>query len=262
MIAITNLVKEYKLSKRQQKEWNTTENTVRAVDDITFTCQPGRVFSLLGPNGAGKTTTLRMISTILAPTSGTVNVNGFDTVGAAQDVRKTIGFLTGTTGLYQRLTANEIIKYFADLYGVSKEDYKQRKERLFDLLDMNDFANKRIGQLSTGMKQKVSITRTMIHDPQVVVFDEPTSGLDVITAENIIELIRDCKTQGKTVIFSSHIMSEVDLLCDDLAIIYKGKLLYSDTMENFRTQIGAKSLTEAFISIVKNNEVLSDKSKN
>ena len=253
MIAITNLVKEYKLSKRQRKEWNTTESTVRAVDNITLSCQPGRIFSLLGPNGAGKTTTLRMISTILKPTQGTINVNGFDTVNSPEEVRKSIGFLTGSTGLYQRLTVNEVVKYFADLYGVSKSDYKERKERLFNLLDMNEFANKRIGQLSTGMKQKVSITRTMIHDPQVVVFDEPTSGLDVITAENIIELIRDCKNQGKTVIFSSHIMSEVDLLCDDLAIIHKGKLLYSDTMDNFRTEIAGKSLTEAFISIVKNN---------
>ena len=251
MIAITNLVKEYKLSKRQRKEWNTNQSTVRAVDNITFSCQPGRVFSLLGPNGAGKTTTLRMISTILKPTKGTINVNGFDAVNSAEEVRRSIGFLTGSTGLYQRLTVNEVVKYFADLYGVSKSDFKERKERLFNLLDMNDFANKRIGQLSTGMKQKVSITRTMIHDPQVVVFDEPTSGLDVITAENIIELIRDCKNQGKTVIFSSHIMSEVDLLCDDLAIIHKGRLLYSDTIDNFRTEIGEESLTEAFIRIVK-----------
>ncbi|MGB0985521.1 MAG: ABC transporter ATP-binding protein, partial [Saprospiraceae bacterium] len=153
--------------------------------------------------------------------------------------------------LYQRLTANEIVQYFGDLYGVPKDVFKQRKEKLYTLLDMHDFAKKRIGQLSTGMKQKVSITRTMIHDPQVVVFDEPTSGLDVITAENIIQLIQDCKEEGKTVIFSSHIMSEVDLLCDDLAIIHKGKLLYSDTMDNFRTQMKTNSLTEEFIRIVK-----------
>lgn len=252
MITVTNLVKEYELSRRQRKEWNTNQKTVRAVNNISFTCQPGRVFSLLGPNGAGKTTTLRMISTILQPTAGSINVSGFDVKEQGQDVRRSIGFLTGSTGLYQRMTVNEVIKYFADLYNVSKSDFKERKERLFSLMDMNDFSNKRIGQLSTGMKQKISIARTMIHDPQVIVFDEPTSGLDVITAENIIELIRDCKNQGKTVIFSSHIMSEVDLLCDDLAIIHKGRLLFNDTMDNFRSQMQTNTLTQEFIHIVKN----------
>jgi len=253
MIQIQNLVKEFNLSKQQRKELKKNETTVRAVDDISFECKPGRIFSLLGPNGAGKTTTLRMISTILKPTSGQVTVNGFDVIKDAENVRKSIGFLTGSTGLYQRLTVNEIIQYFGDLYKVSKSDFKERKQRLYDLLDMNDFAKKRIGQLSTGMKQKVSITRTMIHDPQVVVFDEPTSGLDVITAENIIQLIRDCKNQGKTVIFSSHIMSEVDLLCDDLAIINKGKLLFNSTMTDFKAQMQTDSLTHEFIRIVKNN---------
>ena len=251
MIAVNNLVKSFKLSRQQRKENNTKETTVRAVDSISFKCEPGRVFSLLGPNGAGKTTTLRTISTILKPTSGTVQVNSHDVVTAAEEVRKSIGFLTGSTGLYQRLTVNEIVEYFAKLYGVPKPIFKERQDKLYTLLNMHDFAKKRIGQLSTGMKQKVSITRTMIHDPQVVVFDEPTSGLDVITAENIIKLIQDCKTQGKTVIFSSHIMSEVDLLCDDLAIIHKGKLLFNDTMEAFKSKMQTKSLTEEFIRIVK-----------
>lgn len=254
MIAVNNLVKEFKLSRQQRKEWNTDATTVRAVDNISFKCAPGRVFSLLGPNGAGKTTTLRMISTILNPSSGSILVNGFDTAKAAQDVRRSIGFLTGSTGLYERLTVNEVIQYFADLYGVEKAIFKNRKERLFDLMDMNNFANKRVGQLSTGMRQKVSIARTMIHDPQVVVFDEPTSGLDVITAENIIELIRDCKKEGKTVIFSSHIMSEVDLLCDDLAIIHQGKLLYQNTMEHFKSNMQTDSLTHEFIRVVKGGE--------
>lgn len=254
MIAVNNLVKEFKLSRQQRKEWNTDATAVRAVDNVSFKCEPGRVFSLLGPNGAGKTTTLRMIATILKPSSGTILVNGFDTVKAAQDVRQSIGFLTGSTGLYERLTVNEVIQYFADLYGVEKTTFKTRKERLFELMDMNKFANKRIGQLSTGMRQKVSIARTMIHDPQVVIFDEPTSGLDVITAENIIELIRDCKREGKTVIFSSHIMSEVDLLCDDLAIIHQGKLLYQNTMEHFRNNMQTDSLTHEFIRVVKASE--------
>jgi sodium transport system ATP-binding protein len=253
MIQVKNLSKEFKLSKKQQKEYGVKSPIAIAVNDISFECKPGRVFSLLGPNGAGKTTTLRMISTMVKPTSGTAIIAGYDVHDKPEEVRRRIGFLTGSTGLYERLTPDEVLKYFADLNDVSKEDFERRKEHYYDLLDMHDFKRKKIGELSTGMKQKVSITRTMIHDPEVVVFDEPTSGLDVITAENIIKLIRDCKAEGKTVIFSSHIMSEVDLLCDDLAIINKGNLLYNDTMEHFRENMQTNSLTEEFIRIVNQN---------
>ncbi len=251
MIVIKDLIKEFSLSKKQRVETGHDSPTIRAVDNISFECKPGRVFSLLGPNGAGKTTTLRMIATILKPTSGDIEVNGFSVNTKPKEVRESIGFLTGSTKLYDRLTPNEIIKYFADLYNVDPTTFKQRKEKYFDLLDMHDFAHKRLGKLSTGMKQKVSIVRTIIHDPEVVIFDEPTSGLDVITAENIIQLIKDCKEEGKTVIFSTHIMTEVDLLCDDLAIINKGKLLYNGTMNDFRTTMEASSLTGEFIRIIK-----------
>jgi sodium transport system ATP-binding protein len=250
MIEVSKLKKEFKLSRQLQKELNTTEKSTIPVEDISFKCMPGRVFSLLGPNGAGKTTTMRMLSTIYKPTSGSIHIGGVDAVSNPHEARKKIGFLTGSTGLYARLTPNELVKYFADLYGVSKEDFQERREQLYTLLDIHDFQNKRIGKLSTGMKQRVSICRTMIHEPEVIVFDEPTSGLDVITAENIIALIRDCKEKGKTVIFSSHIMSEVDLLCDDLAIIHKGKLLFSDTMEQFRANMQAENLTAEFIRII------------
>ena len=254
MIIVKNLTKAFQLSRQQRKEAGTDETTIKAVDNISFTCQPGRVCSLLGPNGAGKTTTLRMIATILTATKGSIEVAGHDTSKEAQKVRKKIGFLTGSTGLYKRLTPNELIKYFADLYQVPPIVFKERKEELFTLLDMHDFANKRIGQLSTGMHQKVSIVRTVIHDPEVVIFDEPTSGLDVITAENIINLIRHCREQGKTVIFSSHIMSEVELLCDDLIIIHKGKLCYNNTMETFRNKMQPNNLTEEFIRIIKSQK--------
>jgi sodium transport system ATP-binding protein len=257
MIVVQNLRKEFELTRQQRKE-NATKNPIAvAVDDVSFTCQPGRVFSLLGPNGAGKTTTLRMISTIFKPTSGQIHIAGIDAVAHPAEARRKMGFLTGSTGLYARLTPNELIRYFADLYSIPKEEFEARKARLYDLLHMHDFQNKRIGKLSTGMKQKVSICRTMIHDPEVVVFDEPTSGLDVITAENIIELIRNCRNEGKTVIFSSHIMSEVDLLCDDLAIIHKGKMLYSGTMETFRNQMQAPNLTSEFIRIVHESQTQS-----
>ncbi len=253
MIQVENITKQYTLSKKQRKELQTSSNSVSAVNNVSFICKPGSVFSLLGPNGAGKTTTLRMISTILTPSTGDIKVNDKSVVDSPREVRKEIGFLTGSTNLYDRLTPGEIVKYFADLHNMDASIFKERKELLFEQLGINEFAKKRIGQLSTGMKQKVSIARSMIHDPSVVIFDEPTSGLDVITANSIIDLIRQCKKEGKTVIFSSHIMSEVDLLCDDLAIIAKGNLIYNDSMEAFRKQSEGKSLTEAFIDIVNQN---------
>lgn len=250
MIKVENLSKQFELTKKQQKESNTTERFASAVEDISFSCEPGRIFSLLGPNGAGKTTTLRMLATILKPSSGSITLGNVDAIKDPEKARAKMGFLTGSTGLYERLTPIEIIRYFGELYGLSKEVLEERKEHLFSLLGVHEFQHKRIGRLSTGMKQKVSICRTMIHDPEIVIFDEPTSGLDVITAENIIKLIQDCKNQGKTIIFSSHIMSEVDLLCDDLAIIHKGKILYNDTMENFRASMTTDNLTKEFIHII------------
>ena len=250
MIEVSNLYKEFPLTKKQQKEFNTDLKIAKAVENVSFTCKPGEIFSLLGPNGAGKTTTLRMLSTIYTPTSGKIEIGGIDAIKYPQEVRKKIGFLTGSTGLYARLTPIELIDYFAKLYGVSYKELDSRKKYLFDLLNMQDFLNKRIGKLSTGMKQKVSICRTMIHDPEVVIFDEPTSGLDVITAENIIKLISDCKAQNKTVIFSSHIMSEVDLLCDKLAIIHQGNIKHQSSMVDFRNRMIEKNLTAEFIRIV------------
>ena len=250
MIEVQNVSKQYILSKKQKKELQTNEASVFAVKNVTLTCTPGKVFSLLGANGAGKTTTLRMISTILKPTEGNILVGGESVLEHPEKVRSKIGFLTGSTNLYDRLTPGEIVKYFADLHGLEKNAFEQRKDMLFTKLNIHEFSKKRIAQLSTGMKQKVSIARSMIHDPQIVIFDEPTSGLDVITAHSIIELIQECKAEGKTIIFSSHIMSEVELLCDDLAIISKGYLIYKDSMVNFKEAYQHQSLTEAFIKIV------------
>ncbi|GAB4404011.1 MAG: ATP-binding cassette domain-containing protein [Bacteroidia bacterium] len=251
MIDIQHLSKTFTLTRKQQKEAALASPEVYAVRDVSFRCQPGRIFSLLGPNGAGKTTTLRLIATLLRPSAGQIVVGGQDAVREPAAVRARIGFLTGSTGLYQRLSAREVVRYFADLYGIDRATAQQREDALFTLLDIHPFAHKRIGQLSTGMKQKVSIARTLIHDPEVLIFDEPTSGLDVITAEHIIDLIRDCKARGKTVLFSSHIMSEVDLLCDDLAIIHEGVLKFNDTMDAFRAAHRDASLTEAFIRTVR-----------
>ncbi|HKZ40628.1 MAG TPA: ATP-binding cassette domain-containing protein, partial [Candidatus Hodarchaeales archaeon] len=247
-----DLWKTFKLSREQKKEIGNKhrDGEVNAVAGISFTCQPGRIFTLLGPNGAGKTTALRMIATLLKPTSGSITVAGFDVDKQPEQVRRRLGFLTGTTKLYERLTPNELVKYYADLHHMDKSSFVKRREELFSLLGVHEFANRRIGKLSTGMRQKVSVVRTMIHDPEIIVFDEPTVGLDVITAKHIIELIRNCKAAGKTVIFSTHIMGEVSLLSDDLAIIHNGKLCYSGAYKDFQSQMKTGSLEEEFIRLV------------
>ena len=250
MIVIDNLWKAFKPDRQHRKDRAANAGAVNAVAGISFTCRPGRVFTLLGPNGAGKTTTLRIIATLMKPTSGSITVAGLDVVTQARDVRRKIGFLTGTTRLYERLTAEETVKYYADLHGMEAGNYAQRKEKLFSLLGIHEFAGRRIGKLSTGMRQKVSIARTMIHDPSIVVFDEPTVGLDVITARHIIDLIKSCRDEGKTVLFSTHIMGEVSLLSDDLAIIHNGKLCYNGTYEEFRKNMKTQSLEEEFIRLV------------
>ncbi|KPM31350.1 ABC transporter, ATP-binding protein [Croceitalea dokdonensis DOKDO 023] len=249
MIRIENLTKSFtsKTGKGLKKE----TVTVNAVNSVSFECKPGRIFSLLGPNGAGKTTTLRMIAGIIKPTSGTAVVDNIAIAKGNNEVKKRIGFLTGSTGLYERLNPDETLDFIGKIYQLPIKEYQERKEYLFEKLGINEFRKKRLGQMSTGMKQKVSIARTLIHDPEVLIFDEPTSGLDVITADSIIDLIRESKDNNKTVIFSSHIMSEVDLLCDDLAIISKGSIIYNDSFETFKKEMTAPNLTQEFINRVK-----------
>jgi sodium transport system ATP-binding protein len=252
MIEVKSISKSYKLSRQQRKEMGSdfAGNSVLAVDDISFSCRPGRIFGLIGPNGAGKTSTLRMIGTMLKPSSGTILVNGFDTVEIPQSVKYSLGFLSGNTGLYDRLTAEEMVKYYADLHEMSNMDFIRSRDKIFSLLDMEDFSGRRIGKLSTGMMQKVNIARTMIHEPEVVVFDEPTSGLDVMASRSIIRLIRECKNLGKTIIFSSHRLAEIQSLCDDLAIIHKGKLFFNGTYEQFESQQKMETLEDEFIRLV------------
>jgi len=251
MIEVKNLTKKFILTKKQKKEMgNIKKKHILAVDNISFKCSPGKIFTLLGPNGAGKTTTLRIIATLLKPTSGKVSVSGLDVAKEPHIVRKKIGFLTGTTQLYARLTPLEMIKYYSDLYGLDKKVFEKRKKALFKKLGIDEFSERRIGKLSSGMKQKVSIVRALINDPEVVVFDESTVGLDVVSAKNIINIIRDCRDEGKTVLFSTHIMGEVNLLSDDLAIIDKGELIYNGSFNNFKNQMQTKTLEDEFIRTI------------
>ena len=223
---------------------------VRAVDNVSFTAKPGQIYGLLGANGAGKTTTLRMLATILEPTHGTAVVQGYDVVDSPEKVRANVGFLSGGTALYPRLTAQEMVEYFGRLNGLDETTLKSRVDFLFDRLEMNEFRDRRCDKLSTGMKQKTSIARTLVHDPPVMIFDEPTSGLDVMAARSIIAFIKECRDKRKTVIFSTHIMTEVEKLCDTVGIIQSGKLLTEGTLDELRQKHGEQDLEEIFVKVV------------
>jgi sodium transport system ATP-binding protein len=222
---------------------------VRAVDSVSFRCEPGQIYGLLGANGAGKTTTLRMLATILSPTSGTATVAGFDVVREPAKVRAHIGFLSTATALYDRLTAVETVEYFGQLFGLDSATIARRTTEIFKTLDMEEFRHRRCGKLSTGMKQKVSIARTIIHDPPVMIFDEPTNGLDVMAARSITDFIRQCRSQGKTVIFSTHVMTEAEKLCDRIGIIHSGKVRAEGTLVELRAHYAQSSLEEIFVQV-------------
>jgi len=235
------------LSKRFQDK---KRGEIRAVEDVSFTCHPGKIYGLLGANGAGKTTTLRMLATILEPTDGTAVVCGHDVVEEPEKVRANVGFLSTATALYPRLTAKELVEYFGRLNGIDEPTLKKRVDDIFNRLDMNGFRDRRCDKLSTGMKQKTSIARTLVHDPPVMIFDEPTTGLDVMTARTIITFISDCRDRGKAIIFSTHIMSEVDRLCDRVGIIHDGKLLADGTVPELRTKYAEHNLEEIIVKVV------------
>lgn len=225
-------------------------NSVEAVRSVNFKCKPGEIYALLGANGAGKTTTLRMISTILTPTAGDAIVDGANIVTDPEAVRRKVGFLSTATALYGRLSAKEMVDYFGRIHGMEGAQLEKRRNELFDLLDMNSFANRRCDKLSTGMKQKVSIARTLIHDPPVMIFDEPTLGLDVMAARTIVKFVRQCRDQGKTVIFSTHIMSEVEKLSDRIAIIHEGQILAEGSIEELQDKTGKSDLEDVFVQTV------------
>jgi len=223
---------------------------VAAVDDLTFSVKPGEVFGLLGPNGAGKTTTLRMLCTVLKSTAGFASVAGFDVATQPAEVRRHIGFLSANTGVYDRMTALEMVSYYGKLYGLSGQTLTARLDTLFDTLQMNDFRDVVGGRMSTGMKQKVSIARALIHDPPVLIFDEPTSGLDVLVQRAVLLNIADLRKQGKTILFSTHIMAEVQKLCDRVAIMAKGRIAAVGTLDELKAEYNQPDFEELFFSLV------------
>ncbi|MBY0755962.1 ATP-binding cassette domain-containing protein [Clostridium sardiniense] len=240
MLQVKNLTKTFK------------KNTV--VNDITFTVNPGEIVGLLGENGAGKTTTLRMISTMLKITSGEAIVNNYSASIDPIKVRNEIGILFGgDVGLYDRLTARENIRYFANLYGIDNKEADKRIDELSKRFQMDEYIDKRVSKFSRGMKQKVSIARSIVHSPSVMLFDEPSTGLDVTAARTIQDFILSCKEEGKTILFSSHSMAEVEKLCDRVVIINKGKLIENCSINTLKTKYNNDNLEDVFVSLIGGN---------
>ncbi|MEZ6188559.1 MAG: ATP-binding cassette domain-containing protein [Planctomycetota bacterium] len=238
MIDVQNLVKVYAAH---------TPNPVRAVNGVSFTARPGTVFGLLGPNGAGKTTTLRIVATVLSPTEGTAVVGGVDVRQDPAAVRRQIGFLSASTGLYDRLNPREMLGYFGALYGLGGAALEARIDALVDLFEMKDFQDRPCGVLSSGQKQKTSIARALIHDPPVLILDEPTSSLDVLVARTVVERIAALRSSKRTILLSTHIMSEAERLCDEVAFLYRSKIQASGTLAEIQ---GDQPLEDAFFAKV------------
>jgi sodium transport system ATP-binding protein len=241
VIIAENLTKTFRDRKR---------GLVRAVNNLSLTCHPGQIFGLLGANGAGKTTTLRMLGTLLEPTLGNATIAGYDIRKNPEEVRRSIGFLSGSTALYGRLTAREMIQYFGQLNNLRGTDLSTRVDELIDRLEIGEFENGRCDKLSTGQKQRVSIARSIVHRPPVMIFDEPTSGLDVMTSQTIMAFIEQCRIDNLTVVFSTHIMSEVERLCDRVAIVHHGIIAAEGSVDELRQQTGETVMENAFLKIV------------
>jgi len=242
MIEVKNISKVFNKHKK---------NEVIAVNNADFCVKNGEIFGLLGPNGAGKTTTLRMIATILKPTSGNVVVNGDCVIKKSEMVRKHIGFLTGETKLYDRLTVRETLSYFGRLYGIEEITLNERIDELLVMFELVVAKDKRIADLSDGMKQKVSLGRTIIHNPPNLIFDEPLTGLDIFARREVTNFMKGAREQHKCIIFSTHVMSEAEELCDRIAIIHRGTILEVGEKEMLKRKFNCRTLEEVFIHLVK-----------
>ena len=246
ILKVEGLKKSFKLTRKQQKSEGTNLSVKIAVNDLSFTAYRGEIFGLLGPNGAGKTTTLRMLATLIKPDSGNAFIDGKSIVTEDEAVRRKIGFLTSELKLEEFFTPNYIYDFFSELYGVEKHAAKQRKRELFSKFGIDKFAEIKIANLSTGMKQKISLVISIVHDPDFIIFDEPTNGLDVLTAKVVTDFLLELKSAGKTIILSTHIFSLVEKLCDRVGVIINGKLVALDTLENLTRE---KNLEDKFFDL-------------
>ena len=224
---------------------------VRAVDGISFDCAGGEIVGLLGPNGAGKTTTLRILATILQPSEGSASVAGHDVVADPDGVRRALGYVSASTGVYERLSARETLQYYGRLHGMGEEAIARRVEEVLTFLEMHDFADRLAGRLSSGQRQKVSLARAIVHDPPVLILDEPTANLDVIVARNVIQFVERARASGRAILLSTHIFSEAERLCDRVVIVHQGRVLASGTQADLRATTSTKNLEDAFFKLVR-----------
>lgn len=246
LLKVEGLCKTFKLSKKQQKIEKTHAKEKKAVDHLSFEAYRGEVFGLLGPNGAGKTTTLRMLATLIKPDEGDALIDGSSVVKQPNEVRGKIGFLTSELKLEDFFTPNYLFDFFSNLHGVEPQVRERRKKELFERFGVDQFAEVKVANLSTGMKQKVSLIISLVHDPEIIIFDEPTNGLDVITAKVVTDFLLELKAEGKTVIVSTHIFSLIEKICDRVGIIINGQMVCCDTLENVTAE---KSLEDKFFDI-------------
>ena len=254
MIEINGLTKIYKLSAKKKRELKTNKDVKTAVSDLSLTAKPGEITGLLGPNGAGKTTTMRCVATLLSPTKGDIKVCGYDTVKDAQKVRDSICFLTNEIKLDEHFTVDYLFTFFGRLKNLDEKTIEARKKELFDTFNMNDFKDKKIEELSTGMKQKASIVVNLVNDPEVVIFDEPTSGLDIVTARVVLDYLKKLRAEGKTVIISTHIMPEAEKLCDKVAMIIGGRKVIEGTIPEVLEKTQTGDLEDAFFKLFMENK--------
>lgn len=246
LIKVEGIKKVFTLSKKQQKLEKTHCKSKVAVDDLSFSAYQGEVFGLLGPNGAGKTTTLRMLSTLIKPDQGDAIIDGYSIVKQPEEVRMRIGFLTSELKLEEFFTPNYLYDFFSELYNVSQSERAERKRILFEKFGIDKFAEVKVSDLSTGMKQKVSLVISVVHNPDIIIFDEPTNGLDVLTAKVVTDFLLELKKQKKTIIVSTHIFSLIEKICDRVGIIINGKMILCDTLSNI---VKDKTLEEQFFHI-------------
>jgi sodium transport system ATP-binding protein len=246
VLCVQNLTKTFSISNKQRRIEKTNERTKVAVNDISFAAYKGEIFGLLGPNGAGKTTTLRMIATLIRPDSGDLTVNGVSVTKDPSHIRSQIGFLTSELKLENCFTPNYLFDFFSDLYGVEATIRKERQKRLFERFGIDKFAEVKIGNLSSGMKQKVSLVISIVHDPDIIIFDEPTNGLDVLTAKVVTDFLLELRKQGKSIILSTHIFNLAEKLCDRIGIIINGEMTVCDTLANITE---AKPLEDVFFDL-------------
>ncbi len=253
-IIVKDLKKTFTLSKKQMKINRTNDHLKVAIDGVSFETKAGEIFGLLGSNGAGKTTTLRCIATLIKPDEGEVTVEGIN-IKDDLEIRKKIGFLTNELKLEEQFTPNYLFNYLAKFHNIDNETNEKRKQELFTRFGINEFSETKIGDLSTGMKQKISIAISLVHDPDIIIFDEPTNGLDVITAKVVTDYLQEMKEKGKTVVISTHIMSLVEKICDRVGIIIDGKVKVCDTLENIKKMSSKNDLEDVFFQLYEKGEV-------